>query len=107
MSRRRTTIFLIRWHRRLGLSLAVIILILAISGIVLNHTTGLRLSDVRISNELLLRWYGIESQQKKTAFGFEVLPGTWLSAAGDGQLFLNSHLISECQLPLKGAVTQR
>ena len=104
MSRRRTTIFLIRWHRRVGLCLAAVVFILAITGIVLNHTTGLGLSDVRLSNELLLGWYGIDRRKEQIHEGFEVLPDTWVSAADSQQLYLNSQAVSGCDLPLKSAV---
>ena len=60
------------WHRKLGIFSALFIIFLSISGIALNHTTLLSLSEQSISNPLLLNHYGIKPpsdirfyQQKK------------------------------------------
>ncbi|MFT5297722.1 MAG: hypothetical protein ACI9YH_003761 [Colwellia sp.] len=48
------------WHRKLGIFSALFIIFLSISGIALNHTTLLSLSEQSISNPLLLNHYGIK-----------------------------------------------
>ncbi|VAW72225.1 hypothetical protein MNBD_GAMMA10-361, partial [hydrothermal vent metagenome] len=46
-------------HRRLGLLLVAFIIILAITGIMLNHTDGLQLSQHRVNNAIVLSLYEI------------------------------------------------
>ena len=48
------------WHRRLGIMAAFFLIFLSISGIALNHTDGLHLSKVKITNQFLLDYYGIK-----------------------------------------------
>ena len=50
------------WHRRLGLFLVIFIITLATTGIMLNHTDSLELSQQKISNTLLLSIYDIQPQ---------------------------------------------
>jgi len=50
------------WHRRLGLFLVAFIIMLATTGIMLNHTESLELSQQKISNALLLSIYDIQPQ---------------------------------------------
>ena len=51
------------WHRRLGLLLVLFIIMLAITGIMLNHTDSLQLNQKKISNSLLLNFYDIKPQK--------------------------------------------
>jgi len=48
------------WHRKLGIFSALFIIFLSISGIALNHTTLLSLSEKSITSSLLLNHYGIK-----------------------------------------------
>ena len=48
------------WHRKLGIFSALFIIFLSISGIALNHTTLLSLSEQSITSPLLLNHYGIK-----------------------------------------------
>jgi len=47
------------WHRYIGLGAALFVIILAVTGVMLNHTEQLELQDRRVNNEWLLHWYGI------------------------------------------------
>lgn len=49
--------FLHRWHKRLGVLSAVIVIMLIITGIMLNHTERLQLDSRFVQNETLLNWY--------------------------------------------------
>ncbi len=51
------------WHKRLGLSALVVVLLLSITGILLNHTDGLKLNQVQIHQAWLNDWYGIDIPQ--------------------------------------------
>jgi hypothetical protein len=47
------------WHRRLGALLALIVIILCLSGIALNHTDQLHLDRLHVRSSLILGWYDI------------------------------------------------
>ena len=88
---------LARWHRRLGLVAAVLVLVLAISGLLLSHAAGLGLDRVSVHAPWLLRHYEIEPRSppraSKTAAGWLV----WI----DGRLFLDGRpLVRGFGIPL-------
>ena len=52
------------WHRYAGITAAVFLLILAVSGLFLNHTVDLEMDRNYIRNTWLLDWYEIEAPQR-------------------------------------------
>lgn len=74
------------WHRYVGLSAAIFVVLLAISGIALNHTEAFALDSRYVRSRLLLDWYGIEAPESAlgvdTALGSVMLLGTKLYVAG-------------------------
>ncbi|MCV6604515.1 MAG: PepSY-associated TM helix domain-containing protein [Porticoccaceae bacterium] len=88
-----------RWHRRIGLSAALLVLVLAITGIMLNHTSGLGLDKHSPPAAVVSLVYGIEAPEL-VAFP---LASNWLSASGS-QLFLNDEPLLSCSGSLSGAV---
>lgn len=101
---RKTIILNLRWHRRIGLSIMVMVIFLAITGLLLNHSPGIGLSNKTLQSQWLLDWYGFEA----TAFsGFKLgkhgLNKQWLSHPGGQELFLNAEPVANCQAPLLGA----
>ena len=89
----RTNIIL---HRRLGLSVFLVLIFLAISGFALNHSPALKLNKISLSNSWLLSWYGFE---KPAINGFN-LQGQWLYQDGNSQLFLDQKAVAPCSTPL-------
>ncbi|HXZ54335.1 MAG TPA: PepSY domain-containing protein [Burkholderiales bacterium] len=61
-------LFLRRWHARIGFAAVIFFLFLAISGVVLNHATGLGLDSRYVHAAWLARWYGIAAESPKHAF---------------------------------------
>ena len=57
-----------RWHRRTGIASALIVLLLAVTGLFLNHTDQLNLDQRFIQNENLLNWYHIAPPQSPASF---------------------------------------
>ncbi|NOT69539.1 MAG: hypothetical protein HOP04_14790 [Methylophilaceae bacterium] len=57
--------FVRHWHARLGVLLAIFFLILAVTGLALNHTDALGLAKREINAAWLMRWYGLESAVPK------------------------------------------
>jgi len=66
---KRFTAFL--WHRRIGLVALVLVIVLAITGIMLNHTERLKLDESYISSSWLLKWYGIEPKDAPVSYRVE------------------------------------
>ena len=102
-SLKKTTVKLLRWHRRIGLILGLLIVLLAVTGILINHTHSLKLSSVRLNNSLLLSWYGLENDDPIKAYGFSLGNDNWFSQFNN-QLYMNHAPITECASPLHGAV---
>ncbi len=93
MSRRRRHRIKLRsfyvWHRYLGLTVALFALILATTGLALNHTDRLRLDDRHVQLAPLLDWYGIEAPAQATSFS---AGGHTLSLLGE-RLFFDSRMM--------------
>lgn len=98
-SLRKTIILNLRWHRRIGLSVVVMVIFLAISGLLLNHSPSIGLNQQTLRAQWLLDWYGFET----TAFAGFKLEEQWLSHPGGHDLFLNDKPIASCKAPLLGA----
>ena len=86
----------ILWHRRLGLSVFVVLIFLAITGFALNHSPGLKLNQISLSSNWLLSWYGLEVPE---AVGFES-EGHWIYHNGGSELFFDSRSAANCSPPL-------
>ncbi len=72
-----------RWHARVGFAAMLFFLILAVTGLALNHGQGLGLDGRFVHAEWLARWYGIKSEPPRQVFrsGHHVLIGAngrWL-----------------------------
>ena len=91
--------FNLRWHRRVGLSIMVVLVFLSITGILLNHSPAAGLSKKILSFEWLLDWYGFETV---ALTGFEV-GKQWIYHPGDRELFLDGQPVASCVPPLLNA----
>lgn len=63
--------FVRHWHARFGVFSAVFLLLLAISGLALNHTDSLGLAKRKITTPWLMHWYGLKSTQPTHGFLFQ------------------------------------
>jgi len=89
-----------RWHRRLGVLAALFALVLAGTGIVLNHSPELGLDRRFVDWPWLNRLYG-DSSGDLTAFR----PGShWLTRAANGSLYLDTREVAPCDGMLVGAL---
>lgn len=89
----------IRWHRRLGITLAFITIFLSVTGILLNHSPGLGLAKKQITATWLQHWYGFKPPELK---GFK-LGDNWITQTGENQLWFNDRQTENCPAPLMGA----
>lgn len=88
------------WHQRLGLSFAVVFVVVVLTGIALNHTGGLRLDERYITSDWLLDWYGMAPEGEPVAYVAEGWAVTW-----DGNLYWQGqHVASDLAGDLIGLV---
>jgi len=58
----------IKWHRYFGIVIGLFVVVLAITGILLNHSDELQLSRRHTSNPLLMKLYGIPQPRLASVF---------------------------------------
>lgn len=106
MSHRRKHRFKIKslyvWHRYVGLTAALFVILLAVSGIALNHTEDFALDTRYVQNPWLLDWYGIRApdsaRSTTTPHGRLTLLGT--------KLYFNTRALDGEFQTFNGAVAQ-
>ncbi len=72
------------WHRRIGLVAALFAVLLAVTGIMLNHTENLKLDSRHVHSTMLLDWYGIKAPVQSLSY---VAGEHWISQLGDRLYF--------------------
>lgn len=91
-------------HRRLGLAVVLVIVWLAVTGLLLNHSDRLKLQDIKIHTPWLLKLYGL-SPAKVPDTGFVSAKKWWLEWADayevDGRVLAGSQgkLVGGVALP--------
>lgn len=91
------------WHRRIGAAVGVIVLLLAVTGMLLNHGVALKLGQRNLQHPFILSLYGIELPEPR-AFS---IGKQWLSHWGGSYLYFNEREVGYCEAPLWGAVLWR
>ena len=56
------------WHRYMGLCAALFALIIAVTGLLLNHTEDFQFDSRYVKNDWLLDWYGIQAPETLLSF---------------------------------------
>ncbi len=92
--------FVWQWHRRFGVAIAVFVVLLSITGILLNHTDSLDLDGINIQNPAILSLYGIE---KPVITSFSA-SNHWFGQL-DQQIYFNESTLPGCSGILVGVVT--
>lgn len=100
MSRRKKPFPFFLWHRRIGLVAMLLLVILAITGIMLNHTESLRLDEKRVNSDWLFNWYGMTPEGEPVSYQ---AGSDWVSQWGE-QLFFNDRLLTKQSESLQGAI---
>ncbi|HID48551.1 MAG TPA: PepSY domain-containing protein [Chromatiales bacterium] len=91
---------LYQWHRYLGITAALFVIILSMTGLLLNHTTQLQLDARYVQNDWLLDHYGIRAPAGVPAF---LAGGHWASQWGE-RLFLDERDLGTTTQRLIGSV---
>lgn len=92
---------ILKWHRYLGVVIALTVVVVAVTGICLNHTGALTLDKRFITNKWVLNAYG--AQAPKSWAGYNVDQEAWTLQIGN-QLFLNDSPLGHTESTLVGAV---
>ncbi len=90
------------WHRYIGLTAALFVTLLSITGIALNHTEHLKLDGLYVHNAWLLDWYGIEAPTNAQHYTTSAGTITLL----DTQLFTNTQALQGEYRDLVGVALQ-
>lgn len=98
--KRRQTPLLRQLHRWLGVISALFVLLLVISGWMLNHTERLALDTLRVNTGWLLDWYGMHPATEPVSYRTGGHRLTWL----EGRLYLDATNVTATNGPLVGAV---
>lgn len=92
-----------QWHRYIGAFIAIFVMLLSVTGIMLNHTTELKLDKRYIRSDGLLNYYGIHAPDTivsyKTSYG-------WVSQWQE-MLLVNNRVIGLNSEKLLGALVYR
>ena len=73
--------FIRRWHGRLGVTTALLFMVLIVTGVALNHTERLGLAHIPVQSEALSRWYGLPPPEIVAVYeagDFIATPTVWL-----------------------------
>lgn len=89
-----------RWHRRIGIVAALFFLLLALSGILLNHPGAAGLDERKVHSAPLARWYGFELQVPRSLYA----AGAHRLAWGNGVWLLDGRRVAEDAPPPVGMV---
>lgn len=92
---------LYKLHRYLGLAVSIVLILLAITGIALNHTDDWQFNSRYIKSPSLLNWYGVNRPSNIRSFQ---AGEHWLSQLDQQSYFNNQTLISNNHL-LLGAIS--
>ena len=91
------------WHRYIGIGTALFVIVLTITGLVLNHTDELELDSSYIQSDLLLDWYGIDSSGELSSY----TSGPVSVTAVNDQVFWGTEPLSHVSVPLTGLLVYR
>lgn len=88
------------WHRYIGLAAALFVILLAITGIALNHTGNFELDKRFVRSDALLDWYGVHAPDDITAYR---AGSTVISEVGN-HIYRDNVLVEQATPPLLGAL---
>jgi len=63
--------FIHKWHRKVGITAAFFVMLLVVTGLLLNHTDKLTLQNIYVKNDTLLKWYHIQPKGQIKSFRVE------------------------------------
>lgn len=100
MTRKQSKFSIFLWHRRAGLAAIILVIILAITGILLNHTESLQLDETYVESSAILNWYNLEPEGEIVSYSTN---GHTVSAWGE-QLFFDNQPVARATQILRGVI---
>lgn len=88
------------WHRYLGVSIALFVIYLSITGLLLNHSDSLQLDRQPVTSPEVLSIYGIQNPKQLTGYAVKA---NWISLWNQ-QLYFDESPVAHSDFTLKGAV---
>lgn len=88
------------WHRWIGLASAAFVILLALTGLALNHTGALALDGKYVQSPAVLDWYGIRAPDDVASY---VAGPLTISSIGR-QIYVDTARQADFDAPLAGAV---
>ncbi len=58
----------LRWHRQIGLAASLLMVLLAVTGIILNHNADWGTTHAEVKSEWLMAWYDIDPAQVEQGY---------------------------------------
>ena len=92
------------WHRRIGLFALMLVIILAITGILLNHTEQLNLDETYVDNGFILNWYGIQPEDEPVSYPITNAGQTHFISAWQNKLFFDNTFITGLEQTMHGVI---
>lgn len=90
------------WHRYIGLAAAAFVIVLSVTGLLLNHTGALGLDSIRVTSPAVLDWYGVRAPDKLLAYR----AGAFTVIEAGERIYLAQGQLPDARGPLHGAVEQ-
>jgi uncharacterized iron-regulated membrane protein len=88
------------WHRYIGLSTALFVVVLSVTGLALNHTESLQLDTWHVQSDTLLNWYGIKAPDTIVSYR----AGTHAFSQLGNSVYRDLQLLPSAEGALAGAV---
>jgi hypothetical protein len=86
------------WHRYIGISTAIFVIVLTFTGLVLNHTDELKLDAAYVQSGIMLDWYGITAPGELVSYQAN---SAYITAVND-KIFWDSKPLLHVSAPLAG-----
>jgi hypothetical protein len=80
-----------RWHARIGFAALIFFVLIAVTGVALNHGTALGLDSRQVHSKWLARWYGVRQEQPRQAYR----TASHLLVAANGRWLLDGSAVGE------------
>jgi hypothetical protein len=88
------------WHRRAGLAAIILLIIMSITGIMLNHTESLKLDETYTDSSFILNWYELDPAGEPLSFKVANHQITqW-----EHQVFFDDKIVTSSKQIIRGAV---
>lgn len=99
--RRKIRVVFLKWHRKSGVLMALFVVLLALSGLLINHSHSLGWDRSPVRLQWLIRYYGISLPPIDSGY---LIDSHWITLVGE-TLYWNASPVAPCAKPLSGAVS--